>query len=212
MIDILIAEDQTLVRQGLKYMLETDKEFRVTGQAEDGLEAVELCNQNRYDLILLDIRMPKMTGLEAGKKIRDKWPDATILMLTTFNDQEYALEALKNRANGYLLKDGDADELIKSVRSALNGGLAIEDQVAAKLVPSLLEHQSEQLKVDDTLTEREIAIIKRIGEGMNNHEIAESLFLSVGTIKNYISTILLKLELRDRTQIAIYAIKHQLTK
>ncbi|WP_208559990.1 response regulator [Marinilactibacillus kalidii] len=210
MIDILIAEDQTLVRQGLKFMLETAPDFRVTGEAENGKQAVELCERNRYDLILLDIRMPIMNGLEAGKIIRENNPTVVILMLTTFNDTEYALEALKNKANGYLLKDGDATELIKSVKSALKGGLALEDQVAAKVVPSLLERQVAVKEIDSQLTPREIEIMTFIGKGMNNHEIAENLFLSVGTIKNHISTILMKLSLRDRTQIAIYAIKHHL--
>jgi len=210
MIDILIAEDQALVRQGLKMMLETEADFRVTGEAVNGQEAVECCKKNRYDLVLLDIRMPVMNGLEAGKKIRELLPDSTILMLTTFNDEEYALEALKNRANGYLLKDGDAEELIKSVKSALSGGLALEDHVAAKIMPTLLEQQKFTQKVDERLTDRELDLIALIGKGLSNQEISATLFLSVGTIKNQISGILHKLELRDRTQLAIYALNHDI--
>ncbi|WP_080146655.1 response regulator [Marinilactibacillus piezotolerans] len=210
MIDILIAEDQALVRQGLKMMLETEADFRVTGEAVNGQEAVECCKKNRYDLVLLDIRMPVMNGLEAGKKIRELLPDSTILMLTTFNDEEYALEALKNRANGYLLKDGDAEELIKSVKSALGGGLALEDHVAAKIMPTLLEQQKFTQKVDERLTDRELDLIALIGKGLSNQEISATLFLSVGTIKNQISGILHKLELRDRTQLAIYALNHDI--
>lgn len=210
MIDILIAEDQALVRQGLKMMLETEADFRVTGEAVNGQEAVECCKKDRYDLVLLDIRMPVMNGLEAGKKIRELLPDSTILMLTTFNDEEYALEALKNRANGYLLKDGDAEELIKSVKSALSGGLALEDHVAAKIMPTLLEQQKFTQKVDERLTDRELDLIALIGKGLSNQEISAILFLSVGTIKNQISGILQKLELRDRTQLAIYALNHDI--
>lgn len=211
MINILLAEDQTLVRQGLKLMIETDEELRVTKEASNGREALELCESHQFDLVILDIRMPEMTGLEAARRIRKRWPKMIILILTTFNDEEYALEALKNKANGYLLKDGNSDELIRSIRSALNGGLAIEDHVAAKVMPTLMshQHQSRKIKVHDSLTERELDIIACIGEGMNNQEIAEKLFLSVGTVKNQISGILDKLELRDRTQIAIYAIKHE---
>lgn len=211
MINILIAEDQTLVRQGLKMMLETDEEVSVTAEAENGREAIDFCIHSRFDLILLDIRMPIMNGLEAGKIIRERWPETPILMLTTFNDEEYALEAFKNKANGYLLKDGNASELIKSVKSIVKGGLAIEDQVAAKVLPTLLENHTKPSTIDLGLTSREIEIIKAIGEGKNNQEIAETLFLSVGTVKNHISTVLTKLSLRDRTQIAIYAVRHHLS-
>lgn len=212
MVNILLAEDQTLVRQGLKLMIETDEEFKVTGEASNGKEAVELCEQYSFDVVILDIRMPEMTGLEAGRIIRERWSEMIILMLTTFNDEEYALEALKYKANGYLLKDGEAETLIRSIRSALEGGLVIEDHVAAKVMPALMEYQTENKELDETLTEREIDVITYIGQGMNNQEIASELFLSVGTIKNQISVILQKLDLRDRTQIAIYAIKHGLKK
>lgn len=212
MINILIAEDQELVRQGLKLMIETDAEFRVTAEAGNGQEAVDLCQSHRFDLIILDIRMPVMNGLEAARVIRNQFSDMIILMLTTFNDEEYVLEALKNQANGYLLKDGNAEELIRSIRSALNGGLAIEDHVAAKVMPKLMQYQTETPEVEASLTERELDIIARIGEGKNNQEIASELYLSVGTIKNLISGILTKLDLRDRTQIAIYALKHWVMK
>lgn len=210
MIDILIAEDQVLVRQGLKMMLETEAGFRVVAEASNGKEAVEWCERKSFDLVLLDIRMPEMNGLEAGKIIRNQYPQTIILMLTTFNDEEYALEALKNKANGYLLKDGDSFELIKSVKSALNGGLVIQDHVAARVMPTLLDRQPTNEPVNRFLTHRELDIIKKIGEGKNNQEIADTLYLSVGTVKNHISSILTKLELRDRTQIAIYALKHKI--
>lgn len=212
MINILIAEDQELVRQGLKLMIETDEEFSVTAEAGNGQEAIDLCQSHRFDLIILDIRMPVMNGLEAARIIRKHYPDLIILMLTTFDDEEYVLEALKNQANGYLLKDGNADELIRSIRSALNGGLAIEDHVAAKVMPTLMQSQTDTLKPDESLTQRELDIIACIGQGKNNQEIASELYLSVGTIKNLISGILGKLDLRDRTQIAIYALKHGVMK
>ncbi|MDN6345268.1 MAG: response regulator transcription factor [Tetragenococcus koreensis] len=210
MTDILLAEDQTLVRQGLKLMIEIDEKFQVTGEASNGKEAIALCEKQSFDVVILDIRMPEMNGLEAGRKIRERWPEVIILMLTTFNDEEYALEALKYKANGYLLKDGDAEVLNRSIKSALAGGLVIEDHVAAKVMPALMKDQTEKLEINESLTKRELDIIACIGQGMNNQEIAAKLFLSVGTAKNQISIILDKLNLRDRTQIAIYSLEHDL--
>lgn len=208
MIRILLAEDQGMVRQGLKMMVETDAELKVTGEASNGKEAVSLCEKNHFDVVILDIRMPEMDGLEAARIIHSRWPDRKVLMLTTFNDDEYALEALKSGASGYMLKDAEPEELIKAIRSCLAGGLSLQDQVAAKVMPRLIKQQSETEAVDPSLTPRELDIIRRIGEGRSNKEIAEELALSVGTVKNHISIILDKLELRDRTQIAIYAIRH----
>lgn len=210
MIKILLAEDQALVRQGLKLMIETDKELQVIGEASNGQEAIDLCEKQSFDLAILDIRMPIMTGLEAMRIIRERWPDMIVLILTTFNDEEYALQALKYKANGYLLKDGESEELIRSIRSALDGGLVIEDHVAAKVMPSLMNSQMHILERDLSLTNRELDVIACIGEGMNNQEIAAELFLSVGTVKNHISVVLDKLALRDRTQIAIYALKRDI--
>ncbi|HHU20530.1 MAG TPA: response regulator transcription factor [Bacilli bacterium] len=209
MVSILLAEDQALVRQGLKMMIETDPELKVNGEANNGKEAIELCRKVQFDLAVLDIRMPEMTGLEAMREIKKNWPKMKILILTTFNDEEYALEALKNGANGYMLKNADAKELIRSIRSCLQGGLSIEDQVAAKVFPALIASERRQ-EADPTLTERELDIIVGVGQGLSNKEIAEELFLSIGTVKNHISVILDKLALRDRTQLAIYAVRHQI--
>jgi len=209
MVSILLAEDQALVRQGLKMMIETDPQLKINGEANNGKEAIKLFEQESFDLAILDIRMPEMTGLEAMRVIRKRWAETKILILTTFNDEEYALEALKNGANGYMLKDAEAEELIRAIRSCLKGGLSIEDQVAAKVLPTLID-DNEQLEIHPDLTKREINIIIGVGEGLSNKEIAEKLFLSIGTIKNHISVILDKLELRDRTQLAIYAIRHNI--
>ena len=209
MVSILLAEDQALVRQGLKMMIETDPELKVNGQAENGKEAVKLCQEHYFDLAILDIRMPEMTGLEAMRIIKKRWPNIKTLILTTFNDEDYALEALKNGANGYMLKNADPEELIRSIRSCLKGGLSIEDQVAAKVLPVLMQKE-EEAQVDPSLTKRELDIIIGVGQGLSNKEIAGELFLSLGTVKNNISLILDKLDLRDRTQLAIYAIRHNI--
>ncbi|MED3648781.1 response regulator transcription factor [Halalkalibacterium halodurans] len=209
MIKVLLAEDQVMVRQGLKVMIETDEDIFVTGEATNGKEAIRLCESQRFDVAVLDIRMPEMDGIEAAKVLRSRFPEMKILMLTTFDDHQYVMEALKLGVSGCMLKDGDTESLIRSIKSALNGGLSLEDQVAAKVMPVLLQHE-EAIPIDPTLTPREIAILKCIGEGLNNKEVAERLGLSVGTVKNQTSQILDKLALRDRTQLAIYAIRHRL--
>ncbi|MCM3227376.1 response regulator transcription factor [Terribacillus saccharophilus] len=209
MIKILLAEDQVMVRQGLKMMIETDEEISVTGEADNGKEAVKLCEKQLFDVAILDIRMPVMDGIEAAKILRTRFPHIKILMLTTFDDSEYVMNALKLGVSGYMLKNGDTASLIRSIKSALSGGLSLEDQVASKVMPILLQNQEER-QIDSTLTPRERAILKCIGEGLNNKEVAERLGLSIGTVKNQTSHVLDKLELRDRTQLAIYAIRHRL--
>ncbi|XEC95884.1 response regulator [Paenibacillus tarimensis] len=206
---ILIAEDQKMVRQGLKMMIETDPEMRVTGEASNGREAVALCERQMFDVVVLDIRMPELDGLQAARQILTRQPQCKVLILTTFNDDEYALEALKIGASGYMLKDADPETLLRSIRSCLIGGLSLEEQVAAKVVPRLLR-KTESKPVDPSLTPRELEIVQKVGEGRSNKEIADELALSVGTVKNHISLILDKLDLRDRTQLAIYAIRHDL--
>ncbi|WP_410768535.1 response regulator [Fontibacillus sp. BL9] len=209
MIRILLAEDQAMVRQGLKMMIESDGELRVTCEAANGKEAVELNERHLFDLVILDIQMPVMNGLEAGRLIRKRWPERKVLMLTTFNDDEYALEALKGGASGYLLKDAEPEALIRSIRSCLSGGLSLQDDVAAKVIPRLLHKKEEAEKtVDSSITPRELDILKLVGEGRSNREISEELGLSVGTVKNHMSQMMEKLDLRDRTQLAIYAIRH----
>lgn len=209
MIRILLAEDQVMVRQGLKMMIESDSEMKVIGEANNGREAIQLCEKTMFDIIILDIRMPVMDGIEAAKAIHSRWPDRKILILTTFDDDNYVLDSLKSGVSGYILKDGDTDSLLRSIRSALTGGLAIEDRVAAKVMPILLNN-GEKNEPDPTLTPREREILTCIGEGLNNGEIADRLAISVGTVKNNTSQILTKLGLRDRTQLAIYAIRHNL--
>ncbi|GIN63405.1 DNA-binding response regulator [Robertmurraya siralis] len=209
MIRILLAEDQIMVRQGLKMMIESDGELVVAGEADNGKEAVQLCERQAFDIAILDIRMPVMDGIEAAKMIHARWPHIKILMLTTFDDNQYVLEALKIGVSGYILKSGDTESLLRSIRSALAGGLSIEDRVAAKVMPLLLK-RGEEKEADPSLTPRERDILTCIGEGLSNGEIAERLAISVGTVKNNTSQILNKLELRDRTQLAIYAIRHNL--
>lgn len=209
---ILLAEDQQIVRQGLKMMIEQNGPYRVL-EAKNGEEAVLCYDDQRVDLVLMDVRMPVMTGLEAAKRIRERYPASRIVMLTTFADDAYALEALQLGALGYLLKDVDVNRLLTSIEGALAGEMVLDGQVAAKVVPKLVQRSTPvRPKPAHDLTEREVAIIGLIGEGKNNTEIAQELHLTVGTVKNYVSHLLAKLDLRDRTQLAIYALKHDLTK
>ncbi len=221
---ILLAEDETLVRQGLRMMIETAADLRVTGEASNGREAVELSARRAFDLVILDIRMPEMDGVVAAQRILARQPDQKILFLTTFDDDEYALTALRMGVRGYLLKSADAERLIDSIRSVLAGGLPLEDQVAAKVVPRLLKgsaaassHVSEvgpgssaARPLLERLTDREISVVRLVGQGRSNVEIAEELGLSTGTVKNVVSAALDKLGLRDRTQLAIYALRNDL--
>lgn len=196
-----------MVRHGLKMMIESDKDMAVIGEAANGQEAIALCETKVFDVVVLDIRMPKMSGLDAARIIRSRWPDRKVLILTTFNDDEYAIEALRCGASGYMLKDAEPEALIRAIRSCLSGGLSLQEHVAAKVIPKLLDDKGKR-SVDDTVTPRELTIMRLVGEGRSNREIAEELGLSVGTVKNHISQIMDKLELRDRTQLAIYAIRH----
>ncbi|WP_267897029.1 response regulator [Ureibacillus yapensis] len=211
-IHILLVEDQTIVRNGLKMILEQDEQLQVVAEASNGIEALSQLECHHVDLVLLDIRMPEMNGIEAAKHMKTKFPNLKIIILTTFDDDEYAYETLKDGANGFLLKSSEPEKLIGSVKSVMNGGLVIQEDIAAKLMPKLFKQsiRRERDDMDIPLTEREIAIVQLIGEGKTNKEIANSLFLSVGTVKNHITNILHELNLRDRTQIAIYAIRNEL--
>lgn len=202
-------EDQPIVRQGLKMMIEYGGEYDVQ-EASDGLEAVKIALSHHLDLILMDVRMPNMDGIHAVKEIRRLKKQAKIVMLTTFADEDYALQSLKLGANGYMLKDADRDSLMLSIKKALDGEMILDGQVASKIIPTLLEQNQVEQRATPNLTERERDIVRMVGEGLSNAEIAEALFLTVGTVKNYISQLFLKLHVRDRTQLAIYSIKNQI--
>ncbi|WP_339216122.1 response regulator transcription factor [Ornithinibacillus sp. FSL M8-0202] len=206
---VLLVEDQAIVRQGLKVILEQDEHIQVTHEAENGAEAIAILEKYAIDFIMMDVRMPIMNGIEATRVIKRQWPTIKILILTTFNDDEYVVEALKEGANGFLLKTADSTKLLEAVHSCMNGGLMLHDEVAAKVMPRLLQKRTkETVKID--LSPRELTITRLVGEGKTNKEIADELFLSIGTVKNHITQILQKTDLRDRTQLAIFAVKHEL--
>ncbi len=205
---IIIIDDDKLAALSLKTILETEPEIEVLAMGNDGLEAVSLYDTHKPDVLLMDIRMETCSGLEAGEMILKSHPDAKILLLTTFSDDEYIIRALKIGAKGYILKQA-FESIASAIIAVYNGQNVFGDAVMEK-IPSLLNTNASIQKNIDTfgITEKEIDIIHLVADGKNNKEIANLLFLSEGTIRNYISTILEKLELRDRTQLACFYYKN----
>ena len=213
--NVIIIDDQDLMQRGLSMILSKDEDIKVVGQGGNGLEAVTLCDEHQIDVVLMDIRMPEMNGVEATKIIRERHPATKVLILTTFNDDEFIFGSLKNGASGYLLKDASPEEIIHGVKTVYEGGTLMNPDVATKVVRKLSEESPSNIiiKADERvkdLTPREKDICHYLGEGLNNKEIGDTLFISEGTVKNNITKILDKLELRDRTQLALYAVKNGL--
>jgi len=207
-IKILIADDQKLIREGLKVLLEMDDKFIVIGEASNGQEAVDLYIKLRPDIVLMDIQMPVINGVEAIKKILELNKEAKIIILTTFDDDEYVYEGLKSGALGYILKDTSIEKLSESIKIIHQGGALIEPSITKKILSELSKIEKGQKQKEDLIEElsvREKEILSLIGKGFSNREIADKLFLSVGTVKNYVTNILQKLEVKDRTQAAVKA-------
>lgn len=204
---VLIVDDDKLVCQSLKIILSSDSDITVVGTGNNGKEGVMLYEEFKPDVLLMDIRMDVMTGLEAGEIILEKYKDAKILYLTTFLDDDYIIKALNIGAKGYMLKQ-DFDGIITALHAVDKGQNVYGNEIITKL-PGML-HQTNSAKNYATfgISEKEYEIITKIADGLSNKEISELLFLSEGTVRNYISMILEKLSLRDRTQIAIYYYKH----
>jgi len=202
---VLIVDDDNLVTTSLKTILESDKDIEAAGVGNSGKEAIELYFALKPDILLMDIRMEGMTGIEAAKRILERDRDAKILFLTTFLDDEYIADALKIGAKGYILKQ-DFESIIPSVKAVYAGQRVFGDEIIDK-IPALIKKTSTDSLKDYDLTEKEIEIITQVANGLSNKEISERLFLSEGTVRNYISNILEKLSLRDRTQLAIFYYK-----
>lgn len=217
MIRIMIVDDQSLVRDGLAMLLNLRPELEVVGTASDGEEAVQNAEQFQPEIILMDIRMPRTNGVEGTRLIREQFPHIKVLMLTTFNDSELIFEALEQGASGYLLKDMATDTIVQAILTAHAGGVVLPQDITAQIVKELkktkVDHVAEQCVPEQIgqLTEREIEVLRELGYGLNNKEIAEKLFITEGTVKNHVSNIISKLELRDRTQAAIFAVRYGVT-
>jgi DNA-binding NarL/FixJ family response regulator len=220
MIKIGIVDDQDMVRDSLKILLSTQEDFEVVGIGSDGYEALKLVDTMHPDVLLLDIRMPIMDGVEATSILKVRSPQTSIIILTTFDDDEYVLNAIRNGASGYLLKSAAMDELAKAIRTVYEGGSLMTPEIATKAFRMFSEiaknneksrnNNIASLEFPINLNKTELEIISQIGKGLSNKEIAKVLDLKEGTVRNYISDILQKTGLRDRTQVAIFAVRHNL--
>ncbi|MCF6465818.1 response regulator [Clostridium sp. Cult2] len=214
-ISVMIADDHVLMREGLKQLLELENDIRVTIQAGDGKEAIENALKYNPDVILLDINMPNMNGIDVLRRLKDLGVDSNVIMLTIHEDKEYLLETMKIGANGYVLKDSDADSLIKAIRDVNAGKTYIQPSIASMLVEGMGskddERNKELMKIR-LLTKREYEVLTLIAEGLNNKDIADKLYISEKTVKNHVSSIFKKLEVNDRIQAAIFAFKNNIKK
>jgi DNA-binding NarL/FixJ family response regulator len=208
-IKVLIADDDILIREGLKIILSLDEEFEVVDSVQNGLEALEKCKAEHVDVALLDVRMPVMNGVEAVEKITMETTTKT-LILTTFDEDEYIFKALKNGARGYLLKNNSPEKIKDAIKTVFSGNTVMQDGILDKFTQGLKNPKPEMILKEDSFTQREIDIIKAIADGLCNKEISSKLYISEGTVKNYITSILSKTGLKHRTQIAIYYLKGEI--
>lgn len=208
---ILLCDDQAVIRDGLELLLSLEKDFQVVGAAQDGPEAVELAAQKQPDLVLMDLKMPIMTGIEATREICARFPHIKVLVLTTYDDDEWVFDAVRAGASGYLLKDTPRTKIVEAIRGTMDGKSFVDPAVAGKLMNQVASRQTEPSSIlKDKLTERELDVLGWVAKGQTNAEIAAQLHLSEGTVRNHISAILEKLGVADRTQAAVIAIRHGL--
>ena len=213
MIKILIADDQELIRDSLRIVLSGNTDFSVN-TAANGIEVVRAVRRDKPDVILMDIRMPEMDGVQCTQIIKENYPEIKIIILTTFDDDEYIFSALKHGASGYLLKGISADRLIEAIHKVYHGNAMINEDIAGKVLKMFSQMARENaavITVDEDyireITESEWKVIGLVSEGLSNKEIAAELFLTEGSVRNYLSSVLKKLDLRDRTQLAIWAVQ-----
>ncbi|MFN8491544.1 MAG: response regulator transcription factor [Caldilineaceae bacterium] len=208
---VLICDDQALIRDGLEMLLKLERDIQVVGQAQDGAEAVELAARHQPDLVLMDLKMPGMNGIEATRQLRARWPAIKVLVLTTYDDDEWVFDAIRAGADGYLLKDTPRVDVIKAVRGTVEGKAFVDPAVAGKLLDQVAHQQTQPATLlTAKLTERETDVLRLLARGFTNADIATQLHLSEGTVRNYVSTIFAKLAVTDRTQAAVIAIQHGL--
>jgi DNA-binding NarL/FixJ family response regulator len=212
-IRILLCDDQDIVTEGMGVILRSIRDFQVVGVAHDGAQAIELCQQLQPDLVLMDLRMPIMNGIQATRKLRQQFPQVKVLVLTTYDDDEWVFDAIRAGAAGYLLKDTPREQIVAAIRGTVAGATHIDPQVAGKLLAHIAQPPgftpaASTLTAD--LSDRELEILKLIAAGLNNGEIAERLHLSKGTVQNYVSGLFVKLDVTDRTQAAVIALRHGL--
>lgn len=208
---VMICDDQAIVRDGLELLLKLEKDIEVVGLAQDGAQAVDLVESARPDLVLMDLMMPGVNGVEATRTIRAKHPDIKVLVLTTFDDDEWVFDAIRAGASGYLLKDTPRAKLIEAIRGTVAGKVFVDPSVAGKLLAQAASPPVQPAtKIAEKLTEREVDVLRLMARGLNNADIAARIHLSEGTVRNHVSAIFTKLDVSDRTQAVIIAIRHGL--
>jgi two-component system, NarL family, response regulator LiaR len=206
---VLICDDQAIIRHGLAMILRLTTDIEVVGLAEHGNEALRLVEQVAPDLVLMDLKLPGMTGVEVTRQIRQRFAATQVLVLTTYDDDQWIFDALRAGACGYLLKDTPPEDLLKAIRGAVEGKVFIDPAVAGKLVTHITGRSAQPAStITARLTEREVDVLRLIASGYSNTTIAERLHLSDGTVRNHVSAIIAKLEVDDRTQAALIAVQH----
>ncbi len=222
MIRIVLVDDQNLVRQGIQILLDLEPDMQVVGAAANGREAIEAVERHMPDVVLMDVRMPEMDGVEATRILTKRFPDTGVIILTTFDNDEYVFEGLKAGARGYMLKDVSSDDIAAAVRAVAVGEALIQPSIARKVVAEFsrlaaggprphASHHAESSAdpdlqpLDDPLSEREYEVLRSLAAGLSNREIARQLVITEGTVKNHVSNLLAKLDVRDRTQAVLKA-------
>lgn len=210
-IRVLIADDHTLVREGFRRLLESESDIRVVGEVGDGSQAVEAARRLRPDVVLMDIRMPKLDGLSATRAIMTSEGAIRVVILTTYDLDEYVFDALRAGASGFLLKDSPPDRLLEAVRVARSGEALLSPSITRKLIEGFIQRPTpEPAPKLETLTKRESDVLACLARGLSNAEIAGELFISPATVKSHVASVLTKLELRDRVQAVVYAYEYGL--
>ena len=211
-IRVLIVDDHALFRRGLQMVLEGEKDIEVVGEANDGAEAIKQAESTSPDVVLMDVRMPKRTGIEATRAIKDTLPLTKILMLTVSDEEEDLYEAVKAGATGYLLKEISIEEVANAIRAVVTGQSLISPSMASKLLSEFnnLAKQAQQKVLAPKLTDRELQVLKLVAQGLSNREVAEQLFISENTVKNHVRNILEKLHLHSRMEAVVYAVREKL--
>ena len=210
MCKILICDDQRVVREGLSAILSTVPGFTVTALAADGAEALESAATRRPDLVLMDLKMPVLNGIQATRKLKELYPDLPVLILTTFADDEWLFDAIRAGAAGYLLKDTGREELEKAIRGTLSGRSFIDPALTGKLFRKIVDPSPRFSPREKELSDREREILRLIVQGRSNPQIARELYLAPGTVRNYVSALLQKMKVEDRTQAAVEAVRRGL--
>ena len=218
---IVLADDHVLIRQGLRMMLDRHPDMEIVGEAENGLEALELCRSSRPDLVLMDVRMPKMNGLQATEAIKQEFPQTSVLIVTSHEDPDYLFEAIKAGCAGYVLKEAGQEELTTAIQKVLDGESLLDPQLSAQLLRRMVDEAQKknekpaeapleepgEAPLSNPLSPREVGVLRLVVKGQTNRQIGQNLLISLGTVKAYVRRIIEKLEVSDRTQAAVRAVE-----